>query len=375
MNPLRHTAARRINLGKRAGVASGLLGVLCILAELCFLLPDLLVTRDALPMYKANMGLFRGILQAAIVATFALGFYSTMRLRSKLHGLAGIALGSIALLMGGAEAQAIDVGPRPFAAGLDYFVLELLVLGLVFIPMEQLFALHRQRIFRRGWQTDLKHFFFSHAFVQLLSFASMIPAQAAFAWALQLDFQKHVAAQPLVLQFVEILLAVDFMTYWVHRTFHKVPLLWHFHAIHHSSREMDWLAGSRMHIVDVLVTRSAAFVPVFVLGFAPSALYAYLVFVSFHAVYIHANVRWRWPGLRWVIATPEFHHWHHTSDEEGLDKNFAGFLPMWDVIFGTAHQPAHWPRNYGTVKFQPPETWVGQLMYPFRRHGVSTPYG
>ncbi len=375
MNPLRLTAARRINLGKRAGVASGLLGILCILAELCFLLPDLLVTRDALPMYKANMGLFRGILQAAIVATFALGFYSTMRLRSKLHGLAGIALGSIALLMGGAEAQAIDVGPRPFAAGLDYFVLELLVLGLVFIPMEQLFALRRQRIFRRGWQTDLKHFFVSHAFVQLLSFASMIPAQAAFAWALQLDFQKHVAAQPLVLQFVEILLAVDFMTYWVHRTFHKVPLLWHFHAIHHSSREMDWLAGSRMHIVDVLVTRSAAFIPVFVLGFAPAALYAYLVFVSFHAVYIHANVRWRWPGLRWVIATPEFHHWHHTSDEEGLDKNFAGFLPMWDVIFGTAHQPAHWPKNYGTVKFQPPESWMGQLMYPFRRHGVQTPYG
>ena len=73
MNPLRLTAARRINLGKRAGVASGLLGILCILAELFFLLPDLLVTPDALPMYKANLGVFRAILQAAIVATFALG--------------------------------------------------------------------------------------------------------------------------------------------------------------------------------------------------------------------------------------------------------------------------------------------------------------
>jgi sterol desaturase/sphingolipid hydroxylase (fatty acid hydroxylase superfamily) len=374
-NPLRLTAARRINLGKRAGVASGLLGILCILAELCFLLPDLLVTPDALPMYKANLGLFRGILQAAIVATFALGFYSTLRLRSKLHGLAGIALGSIALLMGGAEAEAIDIGPRGFSAGLDYFVLELLVLGLLFVPMEQFFALRRQRIFRSGWQTDLKHFFVSHAGVQLLSFASMIPAQAAFAWALQLDFQKYVAAQPLAVQFVEILLAVDLMTYWVHRTFHKVPLLWNFHAIHHSSREMDWLAGSRMHLVDVLVTRAAAFIPVFVLGFAPAALYAYLVFVSFHAVFIHANVRWRLPGVRWVIATPEFHHWHHTSDEEGLDRNFAGFLPMWDVLFGTAHQPEYWPKNYGTVKFQPPETWVGQLLYPFRKHGERTPYG
>lgn len=365
----------RSTVGKRAGVASGLLGALSVLGELCFLLPDLFVTPDALPFYKQNIGIFRGILLTAILSTFALGAMSVLLLRSKAYGLAGIFLACVALLMGGAEAEAIEVGPRAFSAGLDYFVLELLVLGLLFIPMERLFALREQRIFREGWQTDLKHFFVSHAGVQVLSFATLIPAQVFFAWAVKADFQQAVAAQPLWLQFIEILIAVDFMTYWVHRAFHQLPWLWSFHAIHHSSRQLDWLAGSRMHIVDALVTRSAAFIPVFVLGFAPAALYAYLVFVSFHAVYIHANVRWRWPGLRWVIATPEFHHWHHSSDEEGLDRNFAGFLPMWDRIFGTAHQPAYWPRNYGTVKFQPPESYLGQLLYPFRRKGAETPYG
>ena len=170
--------------------------------------------------------------------------------------------------------------------------------------MEALVAAAPARILREGWQTDLKHFFVSHAGVQLLSFATMIPAQMAFAWAVQLDFQKAVAAQPLWLQFIEILLVVDLATYWVHRAFHQVPWLWSFHAIHHSSLHLDWLAGSRMHVVDVLVTRSAAFLPVFVLGFDAEALYAYLVFVSFHAVFIHANVRWRFPYLRWVIATP-----------------------------------------------------------------------
>ena len=367
--------ALRVNFGKRAGVAAGLLGVLCVLAELCFLLPDLLVTRDALPFYIANLGLFRGILTAAIVSTFLLGAASMLLLRSKVHGLAGIALGIIALAMGGPQAQALDTGAGPFAAGLDYFILELLVLGLLFIPLERVYALRSQRIFRTGWQTDLKHFFVSHAGVQLLSFAAMVPAQALFAWAVQFDFQQAVAAQPLWLQFAEILLAVDFMTYWVHRAFHQVPWLWSFHAIHHSSKQLDWLAGSRMHPVDVLVTRAAAFLPVFVLGFAPGALYAYLAFVSFHAVFIHANLRWRFPGLRWLIATPEYHHWHHTSDEEGLDKNFAGFLPLWDLVFGTAHQPAHWPKNYGTVRFQPPEDYLGQLAYPFRRKGERTPYG
>ncbi len=211
--------------------------------------------------------------------------------------------------------------------------------------------------------------------MQLLSFAAMIPAQAFFAWAVDLDFHRAVAAQPLALQFVEILLLVDLITYGVHRAFHQVPWLWSFHAIHHSSRELDWLAGSRTHIVDVLVTRSAAFLPIFLLGFAQPALYAYLVFVSFHAVFIHANARLRWPRLRWLIATPEFHHWHHTSDEEGIDKNFAAFLPVIDRAFGTAHMPGHWPRRYGTVKFQPPEDWVGQLLYPFRRRRESTPYG
>ena len=348
----------RIGIGKRAGLTAGLLGMLCVPAELCFLLPDLLVTRDALPLYKAHIGVFRGILQASIFATFALG-----------------TLG-VALLMGGSEAEPLDIGaPRAFSAGLDYFVLELLVLGLVFVPLEGLFPLRAQRVLREGWQTDLKHFFVSHAGVQLLSFAVLIPAQVLFAWAVQLDFQRAVAAQPLWLQFVEIVAAVDLATYGIHRAFHQVPWLWSFHAIHHSSLKMDWIAGSRIHPVDAVVTRAVAYLPVFVLGFAPPALYAYLVFLSFHTVFIHANVRWRFPYLRWAISTPEYHHWHHTSDEEGIDKNFASFLPLWDLAFGTAHQPDHWPKNYGTVKFQPPETYIGQLLYPFRRKGEATPYG
>ncbi len=362
----------RVDLGKRAGVASGLLGVLCVLAEFCFLFPDLLVTREALPFYKANLGIFRAILWACIGSTFVLGALSLVLLRSKTHGLLGMALGAVALLMRFTES--VETGAATVSAGLDYFVLELLLLGLIFIPLERLFALHKQRIFRKGWQTDLKHFFVSHAGVQLLSFAVLIPAQAFFSWAIQFELQKFVAQQPVWLQFIEILLAADFVTYWVHRGFHQLPLLWHFHAIHHSSREMDWLAGSRMHLVDALVTRSAAFVPIFVLGFSQAALVAYVAFVSIHAVYIHSNTRWRFPVLRWLIATPEYHHWHHTSDEEGLDKNFAAFLPFWDWLFGTAHLPDHWPEKYGTVKFQPPESYLGQLAYPFMRKR-DTPYG
>jgi hypothetical protein len=153
----------RTAVGRRAGVASGLLGMLCVLGELCFLLPDLLVTRDALPVYQAHIGLLRGVLQASIFCTFALGALGLILTQANRHGLAGLALGTVALLMGGSEAQPLAVGaPREVSAGLDYFVLELLVLGLVFIPLESLFALREQRVFREGWQTDLTEMTESH---------------------------------------------------------------------------------------------------------------------------------------------------------------------------------------------------------------------
>jgi sterol desaturase/sphingolipid hydroxylase (fatty acid hydroxylase superfamily) len=365
----------RNRIGTELGVTAGLLGVVCVLAELCFLFPDLLVSSEARPMYVAHLDTFRLILKATIVIAFVCGALSVVLSERRKFGAMGIALALTATLMGGSRVEPVTTTPRAMSAGLDYFVLELLILALLFIPMERIWALRRdQKIFRTGWQTDLKHFFVSHAGVQLISVLTLIPVQVAFAWAVKLDFQQKVAAQPLILQFFEILLMVDFVSYWVHRAFHKIPWMWNFHAIHHSSLSMDWLAGSRSHLFDVLVNRTLGFIPIFVMGFSPAAIYAYLVFVSFHAVYIHANVRHRWPGVRWVFATPEFHHWHHTSDEEGIDKNFAVFLSCIDVVFGTAHMPRHWPKHYGTVKFQPPETWVGQLVYPFKRKR-ETPYG
>jgi len=362
------------DVGKRAGVIAGILGALCVLGELCFLYPDLLVSHDMMPVYRAHMTAMRALLQGTILTTLLLGATSVILIRSKVFGLAGIALGVLAILMGGSQAEAITNKPRAVSAGLDYFCLELLVLALIFVPMERIWTLREEKIFRKGWQTDIKHFFLSHAGVQLLSFVTIIPVQVLFAWTVKLDFQKHVAAQPLWLQFLEMLFCADIVSYWLHRAFHKIPALWKFHAIHHSSLHMDWLAGSRSHLVDTIANRLLGFIPIFVLGFSPAALYAYVLFVSFHAVYIHANVSHRWPYLRWIFATPEFHHWHHTSDEEGIDKNFAVFLSFIDVIFGTAHMPGHWPQHYGTTKFQPPETYLGQLAYPFKRQ-EETPYG
>ena len=64
--------------------------------------------------------------------------------------------------------------------------------------------------------------------------------------------------------------------------------------------------------------------------------------------FIHANVRWRFGWLESVIATPAFHHWHHTNDTENRDRNYASMLPVLDWVFGTLHLPRRlWPAVYG----------------------------
>ncbi|MDC0663559.1 sterol desaturase family protein [Marinobacter sp. SS21] len=242
-----------------------------------------------------------------------------------------------------------------------------MILALVFIPLERAFPKDpEQKVLRKGWVTDLKYFMVSHLGIQLISFFTIIPIQVYLHQASNWELQQWIAAQPIWLQFIEILLVVDFGTYWIHRAMHEVPALWKIHAVHHSTEQMDWLASSRLHVLEILANRFAGYLPIFILGFAPSAVYAYLVFVSFHAIFIHANVRLRFPVLRWLIATPEFHHWHHSSEDAAVDKNYAGFLPVYDVLFGTTYLPTTTASRYGTRSNDVPEGIVGQFLYPFR---------
>ena len=182
------------------------------------------------------------------------------------------------------------------------------------------------------------------------------------------------AAQPSWLQFVEIMLIADLTQYGTHRLFHAVPWLWRFHQIHHSSVALDWLAASRLHLVDIVVTRAVGFVPVYVLGFSTGPTYAYLVFVSFQAIFIHANVRFRFGPLRWLLATPQFHHWHHAAESEAVDKNFAVHLPVIDWVFGTFYLPGErWPARYGLEGDPVPEGYGRQLVLSVPSRGRAVP--
>jgi lathosterol oxidase len=260
--------------------------------------------------------------------------------------------------------------------GLDWFLLSLFLWALLFVPLERWAPLRpEQATFRRGWTTDLGWFFTSHVTVQALSLVVMWPAAALAPRLAVPTLQAWVAALPLVAQFAMIVFIADLTQYGLHRAFHEVPLLWRFHRVHHSSTTIDWLAGSRLHLVDVVATRGLVLLPLAVIGFAPSAIYAYLTFVSLHAVFIHANFRPRAAWLERAFVMPHFHHWHHADELAAVNRNYAVHLPWLDRIFGTAYEPTHWPTGYGLAGGAAPDGVLAQLVWPFRRRTPLTAQG
>lgn len=351
------------NVNTLTGVFSAALGAMGLAVVLCFRYPAWLTTPELRAMLP--LAWVRIVTQAVLVGAFALGVSNVVRHRRRALGLLGLALVGLAFALGGETGDPHRGAPL---LGLDWFLLDLTVTAVVFVPLERAFALRaEQPIFRPGFRTDLAHFFVSHVSVQVMSFAAMLPARLALRYTGSEAWQDAVAAQPLVVQFLEIMLVADLCEYWIHRAFHRVPGLWRFHAVHHSSEGMDWIAGSRIHVGEALVMRALTYVPIHWLGFELSAVYGYLVFVSFHAMLIHANVRWRFGPLAALVVTPKYHHWHHAIEPAAIDKNFALHFPWLDRLFGTQYHPPHWPRGYGVAGFPRLGHYFAHLAYPLRR--------
>ena len=247
-------------------------------------------------------------------------------------------------------------------------VYALIVGALIFIPLERLFALHKeQKVLRRGWLTDVLHFLFTRTIANVCTFVLVGSVILLIYWLISPAFQAAVAAQARGLQLLEAILIANIGGYIGHRLSHEVPFLWRFHSVHHSISEMDWLAAARVHPLDQIVTKALTIVPLYVMGFSKATFGAYIGLATVHAVFIHANIRVKFGPLRWLIGSPEFHHWHHSNDPEAHNKNYAGELPVLDLLCGTFYLPKdRMPERYG-VSEPVPAGYIGQMLYPFRR--------
>jgi lathosterol oxidase len=310
----------------------------------------------------------RGVLTLAIIAAFFFSALNLLLRPNKRLGLAGLAMTCAAVILGGAGVELGPLRQAPVHLGIDWLVLNVVLLSLVFVPLERLFPLKpEQGTFRPGWTTDGIYFIVSHVAVELLTFFTLLPATlVSQAWQAE-AIGMQMKSLPIVVQIVLIMIVADFTQYCVHRSFHRINWAWPFHAIHHSTRDMDWLAGSRLHVVDIVVTRGLILVPLFVIGFAEQALYIWLGIVAAQATFIHVNMNVRLKWLEQLLVTPRFHHWHHAV--RPIDKNFAVHFPWIDRLFGTYHLPADgsWPPEVGIKGDPVPAEFGSQLTWPFKR--------
>jgi sterol desaturase/sphingolipid hydroxylase (fatty acid hydroxylase superfamily) len=263
------------------------------------------------------------------------------------------------------------LGPQLQAALLEILRLSvwLALLAAIFVPLERLFDLHPQKVLRKQLPADLAYYFLS----SLLPALALGAPAGLLAWgvrhAVPPGLLAATAALPLWARIAAGCIASEVGYYWGHRWSHEVPFLWGFHAIHHGAEEMDYLVNTRAHPVDMIFTRFCCLVPVYVLGLGgPAGPTDSLVPVAVTLIgavwgfFIHANLRWRFGPLEWLVATPAFHHWHHTLTGP-IDRNYASTFPWVDRLFGTHYLPGDWPESYG-IKAKVPETLLGQLAYP-----------
>jgi lathosterol oxidase len=350
-----------------SGVLSAFFGLLAFGAVVCLHFPQLLSSPELRPYYP--MHLIRLLIQAVIGGAILFGVASAMMRKKKVLALTGMLFALGASLLGGASVPINEDLRNGPAIGLDWFLLDMLLMTLIFSPIEVLWpAYPKQSVFRSEWLTDIVYFLSTHLPIQITTLLILLPATQLTSILNIPAVPNMVSHLPWLVQFFLAVVVADLAEYFIHRAFHTVPFMWRFHAIHHSSKALDWIAGSRSHIVDDVVVRGFILIPM-MLVFPHNMLVAYLFFVNLHATWTHCNFG---PTIKWLepfLIQPRYHHWHHTSQKEAIDKNFAIHFPWIDRIFGTHYLPKDkWPDTYGLHNEKIPAGFWGQFFYPFTRN-------
>jgi sterol desaturase/sphingolipid hydroxylase (fatty acid hydroxylase superfamily) len=251
-----------------------------------------------------------------------------------------------------------------------------IVLAIVFSVLSHYWACNPGEPWwrKRGIGTDLVYWFFVPVFARVLRIGFLVLGAGVVFKIHDADeliaFYDNghgpLAQLPLWLQGILFLVLSDFMLYWSHRLFHGGGF-WKYHAVHHSSEELDWISAARFHPVNLVLGTIAADVILLMAGISPNVMIWVGPLTTFHSAFVHANLNWTLGPLKYVLATPVFHRWHHTPLDDGGGTNFAGSFPIWDLLFGTFRMPeGRLPEIYGKDEAEMPPEVVGQLAFPFR---------
>ena len=252
-----------------------------------------------------------------------------------------------------------------------------IVLGIVFAALTHFSACNPGKPWWRKKEiaTDLCYWFLIPLLARYFRIG-MLAMGAAFFFNIHdsqalVDFYENghgpLAALPMWAQVVFFMVVSDFMLYWIHRGFHG-GTMWKYHAVHHSSEEVDWISAARFHPVNLFLGAVGVDVLMLLAGISPNVMVWVGPFITAHSGFVHANLNWSLGPFKYVLAGPIFHRWHHTAADRGGSMNFAGNFPIWDVLFGTFYMPKNvLPDAYGVDDKSMPESFQAQMLYPFLR--------
>ncbi len=147
------------------------------------------------------------------------------------------------------------------------------------------------------------------------------------------------AGLPWWLRYALAILLVDFVRYAIHVLRHKLPLLWRFHATHHSTHELNQFSAFRMHPVDYAFSAAVAAIPFSLFRIPVEGFVIYQVAIGVLGRTHHAAVQWKWPIINWILVSPQVHRIHHSTSEKCFGKNYGLTFSIWDRMFGTYMEP------------------------------------
>lgn len=220
-----------------------------------------------------------------------------------------------------------------------------------------------QRILREGFFNDFVWYSLVQSYVLGLVIFGLIEWIDA---STSLERYHIVRDLPMWLQVILFFVVHDLYIYWFHRWQHSNIYLWRLHEAHHSTKDVDWLSGSRSHALEILINQTVEFLPIILLA-SPEVAVIKGCIDAVWGMYIHSNIDVRSGRLQRIFNGPEMHRWHHAIDADAHDHNFSTKIAVWDWLFGTAYLPlGRKPAGYGIGEGFP-ANYLQQHAYAFRK--------
>jgi sterol desaturase/sphingolipid hydroxylase (fatty acid hydroxylase superfamily) len=243
-----------------------------------------------------------------------------------------------------------------------------LVAGVVFMTLGVRYPRFQQPLFRDGWLADVFHALANSLLLDVPLALSLAAVSRWIEFDLGISHVRLLNGQPLLVQVVVFLIGGDLVKWTIHMLHHRIPFLWRFHRLHHCTQQMDALSSARSHPVEAYINRLVFLTAmVVVAGIDLRIVILYSAVDLVQGLWIHSNTHMRTGWLNYVLSTQEFHHWHHANEVAAFNKNYGGFLSIWDWIFGTAYCPAdRQVPGFGIPEMpRPPTGYLDHLRMPF----------